>query len=66
MASLQPKKVIAICQMTAKSDKESNISTCLEMIEAATEQNAEVRVLPNNNIECLFVKHNAVCELISL
>lgn len=60
--SLQRKKVIAICQMTAKSDKESNISTCLELIEAATEQNAEVSMLPSNNIICAFVKHNPVCE----
>ena len=58
MASLQPKKVIAICQMTAKSDKKSNISTCLEMIKAAKVQNAEVSMLPNN-------KHKAVCDHIS-
>jgi len=62
MASLQPKKVIAICQMTAKSDKESNISTCLELIEAAAEQNAKVSVLTSNNFICPFVKHISVCE----
>ena len=62
MASLQPKKVIAICQMTAKSDKKSNISTCLEMIKAAKVQNAEVSMLPSNNIIYPFVKHNAVCD----
>jgi hypothetical protein len=62
MASLQPKKVIAICQMTAKSDKKSNISTCLEMIKAAKVQNAEVSMLPSNNIICPCVKHSAVCD----
>ena len=62
MASLQPKKVIAICQMTAKSDKKSNINTCLEMIKAAKVQNAEVSMLPSNNIICPCVKHNAVCD----
>ncbi|GFG35911.1 hypothetical protein Cfor_05267 [Coptotermes formosanus] len=46
MASLQSKKVIAICQMTAKSDKKSNISACLEMIKAAKLQNAEMIFLP--------------------
>ena len=62
MVSLQPKKVIAICQMTAKSDKKNNISTCLEMIKAAKVQNAEVSVLPSNNIICPCVKHSAVCD----
>lgn len=62
MASLQPKKVIAICQMTAKSDKKSNINTCLEMIKAAKVQNAEVSMLQSNNIICLCVQHSAVCD----
>jgi len=62
MASLRPKKVIAICQMTAKADKKSNINTCLEMIKAAKVQNAEVSISPSNNILCLCVKHNAVCD----
>jgi hypothetical protein len=61
MALLQCKKVIAICQMTAKSDKKSNISTCLEMIKVAKVQNAEVSILPSNNIMCTCVEHNAVC-----
>lgn len=42
MTSLQPKKIIAICQMTAKSDKEVNIGTCSELIKIAKVQNAEV------------------------
>jgi len=62
MVSLQPKKVIAICQMTAKADKKSNISTCLEMIKAAKVQNAEVSMLPSSNIMCRCVKHSAVCD----
>ena len=62
MASLHPKKVIAICQMTAKADKKSNISTCLEMIKAAKVQNAEVSVLLSSNVTCSRVKHNAVCD----
>jgi hypothetical protein len=62
MASLQPKKVIAICQMTAKADKKSNISTCLEMIKAAKVQNAEVSVLLSSNVTCSCVKLSAVCD----
>ncbi|XP_021933022.1 nitrilase homolog 1 isoform X2 [Zootermopsis nevadensis] len=46
MTSLQPKKIIAICQMTAKSDKEVNIGTCSELIKTAKVQNAEMVFLP--------------------
>jgi hypothetical protein len=45
MALLQSKKVIAICQMTAKSDKKVNIDTCSELIKSAKVQDAEVSML---------------------
>jgi predicted amidohydrolase len=48
--------------MTAKFDKKSNISTCLEMIKAAKVQNAQVSMLPSYNIICPCVKHNAICD----
>jgi hypothetical protein len=45
MALLQSKKIIAVCQMTAKSDKKVNIGICSELIKTAKVQNAEVSML---------------------
>jgi hypothetical protein len=49
MAFLQSKKTIAVCQMTAKSDKKINIDTCSELIKTAKMQNAEVSMLQNSD-----------------
>lgn len=46
MALLQSKKIVAVCQMTAKSDKKMNIGVCSELIKAAKAQNAEMVFLP--------------------
>jgi hypothetical protein len=50
MSSLQSKKIVAVCQMTAKSDKKVNIGVCSELIKAAKSQNAEVSILWNDNM----------------
>jgi hypothetical protein len=50
MSLLQSKKIVAVCQMTAKSDKKINIGVCSELIKAAKSQNAEVSILWNGNI----------------
>jgi hypothetical protein len=49
MALLQSKKIVAACQMTAKSDKKINIGVCSDLIKAAKAQNAEVSILWNGN-----------------
>ncbi|XP_069701548.1 deaminated glutathione amidase-like isoform X1 [Periplaneta americana] len=52
MASVQSKKIIAVCQMTAKDDKQSNINTCSELVKSAKALNAEMAFLPES---CDFI-----------
>ena len=43
------KRIVAVCQMTAKNDKQSNINICSQLIKSAKEMKAQVRfMLPRN------------------
>lgn len=46
------KKIVAVCQMTAKNDKQSNINTCSQLIKSAKDMKAQMVFLPES---CDFI-----------
>ncbi|PSN40498.1 Nitrilase and fragile histidine triad fusion protein NitFhit [Blattella germanica] len=50
MASLR--RIVAVCQMTSKNDKQSNLKTCSELIKHAKERQAQMVFLPET---CDFI-----------
>ncbi|KAJ9586068.1 hypothetical protein L9F63_020265 [Diploptera punctata] len=46
------KRIVAVCQMTARNDKQSNINVCSELVKTAKEMKAQMVFLPES---CDFI-----------